>query len=139
MINQRARRLAFSTCFCFLMLVGCSDGSLGEVSGTVTVNGAVPADGSSIDFIPVNGQGPSAGMTLEKGKYSVKAPIGMCKVVLRIPRSARRQDGPAGPGPTGDRIEESLPEEYNDKTQQTFDVKPGHQEKNWPIDTPLRK
>ena len=123
-------------------LAGCSSGpTTGEVTGTVTVDpGGVPAEGSSINFIPTDGKANTAGAQIINGKYTATVPVGTAKVEIRIPRPqgkgnkskpAAHKEGP-GSGPSvGNIIEESLPPEYNDKTTLTFDVKPGTQEKNW--------
>jgi hypothetical protein len=123
-------------------LAGCSDGpAMGTVSGTVTVDGAVPADGASINFIPKDGAGMTTGQTLDKGKYSLKVPVGLMKVEIRAPKPAKAKgpakEGPGGgPGPgAGGWIEESLPLEYHEKSTLTLEVKPGSQEKNWECST----
>ena len=123
-----------------LFLSGCADDSkTGTVSGKVTVNGEIPMDGSSINFVSSDGKSSSAGDTLKQGNYSATVPIGTVKVEIRVPRSqTRAKPGPKsdGPGPgAGGFIEESLPAEYNDKTTLTLEVKPGSNEKNWEIQT----
>ncbi len=125
-------------CLGVLVLVGCSEDKMAEVTGVVTVNGEIPAEGSSINFIPADGKSPSAGATLDKGKYSVRVPLGAMKVELRVPRprnAAKGNFSKAGPGPGGDWIEESLPPEYNNSTTLTYEVKVGKNEKNWDIQT----
>jgi len=126
--------------FVCLFLNGCGDDSkTGTVSGKVTVNGEIPMDGSSINFVSSDGKSSSAGDTLKQGKYSTTVPIGTVKVEIRVPRpQTRAKPGPKsdGPGPgAGGFIEESLPAEYNDKTTLTLEVKPGSNEKNWDIQT----
>jgi hypothetical protein len=118
------------------LAAGCGGSKTAEVTGTVTVDGQVPAEGSSITFFPTDGKG-SAGALIEGGKYTAKdVPVGTGKVEIRVPRPAGRPGKPqAGPGPGGDIIEESLPAKYNDKTELTFDVKPGKNEKNWDLST----
>lgn len=122
------------------LLSGCGgDDGMAEVTGKVTVNGEIPAVGSSINFIPSDGKAQSAGASIENGKYSTKVPVGMSKVEIRVPRPVSRpKPGPkvGGPGPGGpsDRIEESLPPEYNNQTKLTLDVKPGQNEKDWLIE-----
>lgn len=118
---------------CFAMIVGCGgDATMGEVIGTVTIDGKVPPKGSSINFVPVDGKSPSAGATIVDGKYSARVPVGKSKVEIRAPRELNKaQPQRAGPGPGGDLIEESLPAKYNDATELTVDVKPGKNEKTW--------
>jgi len=123
---------------------GCDDSpATGTVSGTITVDGAVPADGASINFMPIDGKGVTSGATLDKGKYSVKVPVGNMKVEIRAPKpakggkvAAKAEPGPGGDGPGGGGwIEESLPPEYHEKSTLTYDVKSGSQEKNWECST----
>jgi hypothetical protein len=121
-----------------LALAGCEGGPrMGEVTGTVTVDGKTPAPGSSISFVPADGKAPSAGALIQDGRYTTSVPVGTAKVEIRVPRPMSRPKGPAqgGPGPGGDIIEESLPAKYNDKTELTFEVKPGKNEKNWDLST----
>lgn len=118
-----------------LALTGCGGVDTGEVTGTVTVDGQTPADGSSITFLPT-GKTAGGGGPIQDGKYAVTLPAGSYKVEIRVPRPlARAKTAPtAGPGPGGPAdIEESLPAKYHDKTELTFDVKPGRNEKNWEL------
>jgi hypothetical protein len=121
-------------------LAGCEGGpEVGEVTGTVTVDGQTPPPGSSITFVPTDGKSPTAGASIEGGRYAAKVPVGAARVEIRVPRPAGKPragaGGPDGPGPGGDIIEESLPPRYNEKTELTFDVKPGRNEKNWDLKT----
>ena len=144
MIDSAKIRLARTGGFVLacLLLGGCGDdGATGTVKGKVTVNGEIPMDGSSINFVSSDGKSQSAGDTLKQGNYSATVPVGTCKVEIRVPRPQTRakpgpKSGGPGPGPgAGGIIEESLPAEYNDKTTLTLDVKPGSNEKNWDIQT----
>jgi hypothetical protein len=120
-----------------LALAGCGGPATGEVTGTVTVDGQTPADGSSITFVPAEG-GKSAGggAPITGGKYAVTIPTGKYKVEIRAPRPIRAGKAKAteGPGPGGPaNIEESLPAKYNDKSELTFEVQSGKNEKNWEL------
>jgi hypothetical protein len=136
-----ARRVGWlvGTLVALLVLAGCSgEAKMGTVTGAVTVDGQVPAEGSSITFFPTDGKSRSAGALIEQGKYSTSVPVGEARVEIRVPRPARTGkgkpgEGPGGPG--GDIIEESLPAKYNDKTELKYDVKPGRNEKNWELKT----
>jgi hypothetical protein len=109
------------------LAAGCGGGSdTGEVTGTVKVDGKAPPPGSSITFFPMDGKSPTAGGAIEDGKYSVRVPVGMAKIELRVPRPvSRSKDGKSGPGPQGDLVEESLAPRYNDESELRFDVRPG--------------
>ncbi|MGL6074503.1 MAG: hypothetical protein ACRC8S_10115 [Fimbriiglobus sp.] len=131
----------------FLLLVaplaGCDSGpAMGTVSGTITIDGQVPPEGASINFIPSDGQGITTGATLDKGKYSFKVPVGKMKVEIRSPKAAKakatnpRVDGPGRASPTtGGIILESLPPEYHEKSKLTYDVQEGSQKKDWACTT----
>jgi hypothetical protein len=119
-----------------LALAGCnSDSASGEVTGTVTVNGETPPVGSSINFVPTGAGSSGGGGGITDGKYAVKLPVGNYKVEIRVPRPVKAGKViKAGPGPgAGVEIEESLPAKYNEKTELTFEVKPGKNEKNWEL------
>jgi hypothetical protein len=118
-----------------LAVAGCGDARTGEVTGTVTVDGRAPPVGSSISFVPADGQSPTAGATIESGKYAAKVPVGTAKVQVRVPKFAAEKAGQAGPGPGGgDRVVgELLLVDGSGKTELTYEVKPGSQEKNWDL------
>jgi len=120
------------------LAAGCGSGrGTGEVTGTVTVDGQTPPAGSSITFIPTDGQSQTAGSLIDNGKYTARGvPVGSTKVQIRVPRTAGKPTGAAaGPGAQGGLIEESLPARYNDNTELTLDVKRGKNEKNWDLKT----
>jgi len=122
-----------------LAFAGCGGPATGEVSGTVTVDGQPPAEGSSITFVPTgDNKSPGGGSGLNNGKYAVTLTTGNYKVEIRVPRPLKAAGKPRteGPGPSGPaNIEESLPAKYNDKTELTFEVKSGKNEKNWDLTT----
>jgi len=112
---------------------------VGQVSGTVQVDGQTPSAGSSITFIPTDGKSPTAGAVIESGRYSAQVPLGPAKVEIRVPRArgggVGNKAGPgAGPG-GGGFIEESLPAKYNDQTELTLDVSRGKVVKDWELST----
>src|SRR5260370_38063370 len=92
------------------LAAGCGGGSTGEVTGTVRVDGKPPPPGSSITFFPMDGKSPTAGGLIEDGKYTVRVPVGMAKIEIRVPRPVSRpKEVKEGSGPQGDVVEESLP------------------------------
>jgi hypothetical protein len=118
------------------LTAGCGDGPpMGEVSGTVKVDGQIPATGSSITFFPADGQSPSAGTLIgEDGRYRVQVPVGTARVEIRVPRpKAKRVAKAQGPGAEGGWIEESLPAKYNDQSELAFEVKGGTNKKDWEV------
>jgi len=132
---MRSARWWASALVVLACLPGCEDGPrTGEVTGTVKVAGQIPPAGSSITFIPTDGKSQTAGAMLQDGRYSVRVPVGMSKVEIRVPRPVSRPGSKVqGPGAEGGLIEESLPAKYNDQSELTFEVKPGKNEKNWDL------
>jgi hypothetical protein len=127
--------------FLALLVAGCGSAGMGDVSGSVTVDGATPAEGSSITFVPIDVKSSGGGATLKDGKYSVALPVGNYRVEIRVPKPLAAKPvatakGPGGPGPGGPaNIQESLPAKYHDKSELTIEVKPGSNEKNWELQT----
>jgi hypothetical protein len=120
-----------------LVAAGCADGpATGDVSGTVTINGQPPPPGASITFIPADGSSPTAGATIENGRYAAKVPVGRNKVQIRAPRAtAKKAAGQGGYTADGEIVEESLPDKYHDKTELTLDVVAGTTVKDWELST----
>jgi hypothetical protein len=122
------------------MGAGCGgESATGEVSGTVTVDGKVPPPGSSITFFPMDGKTASAGGLLEDGKYTVRVPVGMAKIEIRVPRPViprpvrKSKEVKEGPGAEGEVVEESLPAKYNDQSELRLDVQPGKNPKDYDL------
>lgn len=139
MIGKRKGALAAILGMALLVLGGCSDGPRTyEISGTLMVDGAVPAPGSSITFVPTDGKASGAGCTVENGKYTMKAAAGNYKVEIRAPKpTAKPKAKPKADEyqTQGEIVEESLPAKYNDSTELTFEVKAGKNEKSWDLKT----
>jgi hypothetical protein len=140
-MSNRAGRAA-ALLLALAALAGCGGDGEGAVSGTVTVDSQTPAEGSSITFMPAGGKSSGGGAVIKDGKYAVRLPAGSYKVEIRVPRplgKAPKKPQGEGPGREGRggpaNIEESLPAKFNDKTELTFDVKPGKNEKNWELST----
>jgi len=121
-------------------LVGCSDGPpMGDVSGSVTVDGAPSPDGY-ITFTPTDGTKTPQGSDIKGGKYSIRVALGESKVEIRIPKKIGEKklydtpDSPVAPV-----FEETLPDKFHDKTELTFDVKAGANEKNWDVTSKAKK
>jgi hypothetical protein len=85
------RRRSWLVCTCILGLAvfsGCSsDGPrtfpTGEVSGTVKYKGE-PISQGKITFITKGGTGDFGSGTINDGAYTVKAPVGLCKIEIQI-------------------------------------------------------
>ncbi len=86
-------RFWFLSCFVLLASAGCGGSNLGQVAGTITLDGK-PLANASVSFTPLNttgGESPgSSGVTDSNGKYSLSlviaqdsgAVVGKHKVVI---------------------------------------------------------
>ena len=117
-----------------LMLAGCGDSTICEVSGKVTFDGQLIEDGV-ISFYPVDGKGTTAGDFIKKGAYSVKkVPVGLMTVkismgkVVGMKKLYDKPDSPQYP-----MSEEALPAKYNDDSKLTLEVTPGRMQKDWEL------
>ena len=107
-----------------------------------TVTPGVPGDSGSA-FVSADGKSAGAGATITDGRYTAtKVPVGAAKVQIRVPRFAAgkpkaAKGGPGPGGPDGGQIVvgDALPDKFHNKTELTYDVKPGRQEKNWDLST----
>lgn len=115
----------------FTCVAGCGGGAvddqpdLGQVKGTVTMNGSPLAD-VEVVFHPEKGR-PSSGKTDSSGNYELSyvgdekgAKIGSHKVRITTPQEEAPEEGEATK-----KTEEKIPAEYNTKTTLTADVKAG--------------
>jgi hypothetical protein len=116
------------------VLIGCGGGDgMADVTGTVTIDGT-PAEKGSVTFLPADGKSATAGGEIVNGKYSARVPLGTSKVQIRVPKVAGKKKLYNTPdSPMQDILEEVLPAKYNDKTELTFEVKAGKNEKNWEL------
>ena len=114
-------------------LAGCGGDGLNEVTGTVTVDNA-QLDNGQISFVPADGKGVTSGGIIKDGKYTVRAAPGMSKVQISAPKVVGKKKLYNTPNsPEGDITKEFLPEKYNEKTELTYEVKSGRQEKDWSL------
>lgn len=117
-----------------LSAAGCSDPTVGIVSGTVTVDGN-PADGA-ISFMPVDGKKAPTGGKIVAGAFTVTAPVGNAKIEVRVPKIVgQTRIYNTKDSPIQDVMEESLPKQFNDETELTYDVPAGKSEKNFDLST----
>jgi hypothetical protein len=131
-MRARIAGAAFGLVAGLTLVVGCGGDGMAEVSGTVTVDGKA-VDGA-ITFLPADGKSQTAGGAIQGGRYTARVPLGTAKVEIRVPKEVGRKklyntpDSPEQPI-----LQEVLPERYNNKTELTYDVKAGRQEKNWEL------
>ncbi len=99
-----------STIFC-LLLLGCGGDGRVTVKGTVRVNGK-PADEGTINFAPMDGQGPSTGGKIEKGTYVLDGKSAVVPGKKRVSITPIQKTGrriPAGsPFPPGTMVDEVM-------------------------------
>lgn len=115
---------------------GCAPESrMATVTGTVTIDGT-PAEKGSISFIPVDGMSPTAGATIENGKYKSEAPIGESKVEIRVPKVVGKKKLYETPeSPVQDIMAEVLPDKYNESTELRFTAQKGINQRNFELRT----
>lgn len=116
------------------MIVGCGGSELSEVTGTITYDGKAIENGS-IAFTPADGNGPTAGSAIKDGKYTAqKVPVGTAKVSIhgaKVTGKKMMYDDPKSqPVITST---EFLPAKYNTATELQYEVKPGHQTKDFDL------
>jgi hypothetical protein len=114
-----AMSLLIATC-----TAGCADGpAVGDVRGTVTVNGQ-PLKEGSIRFIPVAGDTPASGGTIRDGSFEAKVPV--AKQRVEIVANVIDEDK-TPPNATADQIvmKKVVPDRYGAGSELTLDVKPG--------------
>ena len=148
-------------CTCILglaVLSGCSGGETpptGEVSGTVTYQGKRISLGK-ITFISMGETGDFGSATINDGFYTVKAPLGLCKIEIQMhseenkyavsPQQmkmikskvkAMREKGMNVPDEPSllKRTTINLPQKYKfaDSSGLGFDVQAGTQTKDWDL------
>ncbi len=125
-----------SSAVTLLCITGCGpESNTAYISGTVSIDGK-PTDKGSISFIPVNGQGPTAGAEIKDGKFNSQAALGECKVEVRVPKVVGKKklyDTPDSP--IQDVMEEVLPSKFNEASELRIDIKKGTNTKDWDLKT----
>lgn len=76
-----------------VLLVGCSESAMTEVTGRVTFNDK-PVEYGVISFWPADGRGPSAQEIIQGGKYALEVPPGAKKVGIEAMEKAGEQPLP---------------------------------------------
>jgi hypothetical protein len=114
-------------------LAGCTDRSMSEVRGTITVDGKAIEKGT-IAFFPKDRKSQTTGGDIKDGAYSVQVPVGVMEVQISMPKVVGhkklydRPDSPSYP-----LTAEALPEKYNKKSVLQLDVAPGGVTKDWDL------
>jgi hypothetical protein len=120
------RLVALTGVLCALLLAGCGGDGRIQLSGRVTFDGQ-PIDQGTIDFLPADGQGPTAGGLIEGGRYSVRVAPGMKRVEIQGFREIGREkvvdfdpDSPVVPI-----TQPFVPAQYNTESTLSFDAQHG--------------
>src|SRR6516165_10691227 len=71
-----------------LVLAGCGDRTMSQVSGEVTIDGK-PVEEGAISFYPVDRKSPTTGGDIKGGSYSVAVPVGLMDVKISMPKTIR--------------------------------------------------
>ena len=129
------RSIALAGVLSALLLAGCGDKSLVEVSGKVSIDGQ-PVNDGAISLYPVDGATRTSGGKIQDGRYSFQAPLGEMKVSISVPKvvgSKKVYDTPDSP--VMPITEEALPKKYNDQTELRLTIQPGANTKDWDLKT----
>ena len=108
---------------------------MGDVQGTVTVNGQPLVEGA-VRFIPVNGDTPATGGTIRDGKFRVQVPVARQRVEI-VSNVVDKEKTP--PNPTNDQIvmKELVPKRYNGpKSELSIDVVKGLNKTEYKLTNP---
>lgn len=118
-----------------ILVSGCSQGrDMGEVNGSVTVNGQ-PLEEGSIRFIPLDGNKPASGGIIRDGSFSVQVPVAKQRVEIAA-NVVDEEKTP--PNATADQIvmKKIVPDRYSVQSELTLDVKPGLNEPEYKLTDP---
>ena len=132
-LSQRERRVI--VVFALLVLSGCSDPTIGTVSGTVTVDGA-PVKSGSIAFFPVDGKSSTSGAEIVDGQYTTTVAPGTARVEIHVPKVIGQRKAYDTPdSPMMEIVAEALPAKYNEASELTLDVKRGENRQDYQLTT----
>jgi len=132
-----------SKCFCFAAvllsacpLAGCSSSQYPTVEGEVTLDGQ-PLQEGGISFVPLDGQTPTAGGSIQDGRYSLEVPPGTKRIEITATKViGQRQAYEGDPNsPMIDITESLIPERFNMRSELQFDVKPGVNTKDFHLES----
>lgn len=123
-----------------LLLAGCADSApdRATVFGQVELNGQ-PLESGSIDFFPAEGtRGPTAGATIERGRYRIDSAKGVAVGQNRVEIHGMRRAGkkiadPFGRGTQIDQYVESVPAEYHSQSTLIREVVAGENQIDFEI------
>lgn len=94
------------------------------IEGQITLDG-IPVRKGSILLKPVDGKGQTAGTGVVDGRYRMEASPRTMNVFINWPQANGKMMDPGGSGQMIDRYVESVPPQYNEKSELTVTIKPG--------------
>ncbi len=100
------------------LTIGCSGDGLNAVSGTVTLDGQ-PIEKGTIEFMPVDGKGPTAAAVIEEGAYRARVAAGPKQVrIVGYRKTGERRIVPGdASSPKIDIQEQIVPARYNTSSE----------------------
>jgi len=117
-------------------VLGCGkSGKEASIHGMVKLDGD-PVENGTIQFIPVDGKTPSAGVAIKNGYYEADVPIGKHRVEIRYAKvvgSKKLYDTPDSP--MVDETKEQVPERYNLHSKLVEDIDGKKSEVNFDLKT----
>jgi hypothetical protein len=118
-----------AACGVILPMIGCGPDNVGQVSGTVTLDGQ-PLEGAFVEFQPVAGNTPSRGITDAAGEYTLQytRDIEGAELGEHTIRISTFNGGDPDAEPPKPRVPEKVPAEYNSRTTLKATVEKGSNE-----------
>ena len=134
------RLLSIAVAVVLLAAGGCTPSNQARISGQVTLDGT-PVEEGRIEFRPVDGNGPTAGAIITAGQYAVTTYPGRRRVEIHGRKKlGTRHYHENDPGsPMVDIVEETVPSNYNDKSELTADLEPGTKQLNFDLLSATKK
>jgi hypothetical protein len=120
---------AFAASLVLEFFCGCSPGpATGTVNGEVTFAGQ-PIQEGRITFVPVDGQGQTAGAAIVDGKFSATdVPATKMKVQINGNKKTGKKSRAFPNSPEIDEVVELLPPRFHAQSELELDVKKGPQD-----------
>ena len=115
-----------------LLTMGCGRTStVGEVKGTVTLDGQ-PLEDGAIRFAPADGRTSSAGGIIKNGQFASEVALGKYRVEISATKVA---GGAAANRHSGEveKVIQLIPARYNTKSELTLEVKGGLNEPHFDL------
>jgi hypothetical protein len=93
-----------------------------------------PLEKGLIRFVPADGQTATADATIESGTFTARVPVGEKRITISAPKVVGKRKMYETPdSPTVDIVQELLPERYNVRSELTYTVEAGNQEKDFAL------